>query len=917
MRHLPVLLLLLTGVLAGYHFGGNLLVVTGWAAQLPGWDPSELWASVGLVLVIGAWLARSFRELARVPDPSRPLAVLAIAAGLAALLGRPGDAPLSAIAAALAGRESDLAAGTLAAGLGAALLLERRWPVAALVSVGTLGAALSLEELVANAASLGGAVVPLRAGSVDAYDALILLGVSAAIGLLGVLRALDAPIRQRILAAISSVVILALVHSLAAGAAVDDLVAAAGGSAEARFLAASALATRGTLLVLLVGSAAISVVVVAATITRPLELLVDAIRRYAEGDRTARSGIARSDEIGTVARAVDRLAQTVEAAEVEERRLLAVVREDQQRLRAIVDNALDAFVTMDAAGRIVDWNKSAEAIFGWSRADVVGRHVEDTIVPPLLRGAHGRGLAGTTRAPDGLLLGRRQRVMGLHRDGHVFPIEIAATTLGQGDAVVYSAFIKDVTELEEQEAALKRLALYDPLTELPNRTLLEDRWQLALAAARRDGTLVAIAVLDLDQFKAVNDGLGHPAGDALLREVARRLRAVLRATDTVARLGGDEFAVLLGGLARESEAMTGARTLLSALESPIVAEGQPVYLGASVGLATASQDHPLFEETMRRADVAMNEAKRRGGGDVSVYDPQADADRPETIALVADLHAAIERNELSVAYQPIVEADSGRCLRFEALARWEHPQRGPVPPSVFVELAERSGLIRSLGLQVLERALHDLVRWRTAGLETALGVNVSMRQLGDSAFVDTVLATLRDLGLPPDRLTIEVTESAIMREAGRVLEELTRLRAAGVHVSVDDFGTGYSSLAYLRSLPVDEIKLDKSLVHGAAEHADGVAIVRAAAALARAMDLCFVAEGVEDARTWDFLRTIGRSCVQGYFVARPMPPDAVPAWSAAWDRRVGEEGVEPSRSFEHKTLNLARLPITPLARAEG
>ncbi|MBI2323718.1 MAG: EAL domain-containing protein, partial [Chloroflexi bacterium] len=589
-----------------------------------------------------------------------------------------------------------------------------------------------------------------------------------------------------------------------------------------------------------------------------------------------------------------------EAAEIRQRSLMSELAEERQQLRSVVETALEAFVAMDAAGRIIDWNSQAEALFGWSREEIIGRPLAETIVPPTLREQHRRGLRRYLGGGEGSLIGRTQRMPALHRDGRTFPAEISITAIRRGDDRTFSAFIRDVSEQERREAELERLALYDTLTDLPNRTLLRDRFDLAVAAARRDGTAVAVGFVDLDQFKGVNEALGHAVGDTLLREVGRRFRAALRETDTVGRIGGDQFGVVISALARGSEATEVGRRLLKALERSIEVETRPIYVTASVGLAVVPVVEAAFEETMRQAEVAMYEAKRAGGGELALYSEALDTSPPATFGLSGELRAAIDNGELWVAYQPIVEVRSGRCLGFEALLRWEHPQRGPVPPGEFIPVAERSGLIRPLGLWVLERALADLARWRAAGLPQGVSLNVSMRQLVDASFADALLARLRDLDLPPTRLTVEVTESALVREGGREIGQLAALRAADVHVSIDDFGTGYSSLAYLHDLPIDEVKIDRSLVAAAVTSERAVVIVRAASALAKAMALSFVAEGVEDERTWNFLVPLGAVRAQGDFICRPMRAEALPAWLVSHQARVGRDLAHGRRAHRRR-----------------
>ena len=353
--------------------------------------------------------------------------------------------------------------------------------------------------------------------------------------------------------------------------------------------------------------------------------------------------------------------------------------------------------------------------------------------------------------------------------------------------------------------------------------------------------------------------------------------------------------------------MSVARSILDTLGRSILVDGRPIYIRASAGVAVAPAAGATFEDALRQADVAMYEAKRRGGDEVVPYSSLYDASRSDALAMAGDLRTAMDRDELWVAYQPIVDVLSGECLKLEALARWDHPERGAISPGEFIPLAERSGLIRALGLWVLDRALGDLAAWRAAGMVPGVAVNVSMRQLGDGTLVGALLSTLERRRLPASAVTVEVTESTIMREASRVIADLTALRAAGVHIAVDDFGTGYSSLAYLHDLPIDEVKIDRSLVGAAMTNARAAIIVRDAAALAREMALSFVAEGIDDERTLAFIGTLPGVWAQGFLIGRPMRTDALPAWLAGHRARtrLSKDG------FEHMQMAFETLAERP------
>ncbi|MCW2605920.1 MAG: putative Diguanylate cyclase/phosphodiesterase [Frankiales bacterium] len=412
---------------------------------------------------------------------------------------------------------------------------------------------------------------------------------------------------------------------------------------------------------------------------------------------------------------------------------------------------------------------------------------------------------------------------------------------------------------------------HDALTGLPNRTEFENR----LAGVLSSRTRAAVLFMDLDRFKDVNDTLGHHAGDRLLEQVAHRLRTSLDLDCTVARLGGDEFAVVLPD-ADEARATHVADTLQRALEQPVGVEGMSVDVGVSVGVALAPQHGTEAGVLMRRADIAMYAAK--ASHRTFVYDQHRDDTSASRLALVAQLREALQRDEFLLHFQPQVQGASGRVERFEALIRWQSPTRGLVPPDEFIPVAERAGLLQELTGFVLRTALDAVVSWRQAGFSFGVAVNLSPRNLLDPNLASDVRRALRERSLPAEVLTLEITEGTIMAEPERALETLAQLRATGVRLSIDDFGTGYSSLAYLKQLPVDEVKIDKSFVRGIADDDQDLAIVQAVVTLAASLRLEVVAEGVEDERSWDRLAVLGCDSIQGYHVSRPLPSERVVPW---------------------------------------
>jgi diguanylate cyclase (GGDEF)-like protein len=437
--------------------------------------------------------------------------------------------------------------------------------------------------------------------------------------------------------------------------------------------------------------------------------------------------------------------------------------------------------------------------------------------------------------------------------------------------------VSSARRLERQSALTRHQALHDALTGLPNRLLLLDRGERAIAAARRTGGAVGLLLLDLDRFKDINDTLGHHQGDALLRGVATRLTSVVREADSIVRLGGDEFAVLLPQLL-DAETATGvAGRMLQALRQPFVLDDLAVEVDASIGVAVSADQGVDVDMLLQRADVAMYVAKQTHTG-VALYAPDLDVNSPRRLALLADLRGAIEHGGLTLHYQPKVDLASGEVRGVEALVRWDHPELGAISPAEFVPLAEGTALIHPLTTFVLETALHQQRAWRESGYDLTMAINLSARSLLDVGFPQHISALLATHDVEPSRLVLEITESTLMTDPARAQRILHELDALGVRISIDDFGTGYSSLARLKDLPVHELKIDRAFVTRMQSiHSDAV-IVRSTIDLARNLGLAVVAEGVEDGSVLNELSDLGCDTAQGYYLSHPGPAHEILAW---------------------------------------
>ncbi|MGD9482187.1 bifunctional diguanylate cyclase/phosphodiesterase [Streptomyces sp. TRM70308] len=435
--------------------------------------------------------------------------------------------------------------------------------------------------------------------------------------------------------------------------------------------------------------------------------------------------------------------------------------------------------------------------------------------------------------------------------------------------------------------------LRDPLTGLPNRLWLMERTWSALDDADRAGARAALVLIDLDRFRSVNDTLGHLAGDRLLLQIADRLRTALPRGAEAARLGGDEFAVLLPLAVSTTSAQRAARTVVSALSSPLHLDGHSLVLEASAGVAVFPDHADEAEGLLRRADVAMYEAKRDRSG-VEVYDVMRDGNTVDRLGLLGDLRRALDAGEVELHYQPKVRFD-GQVSGLEALVRWQHPERGRVAPDVFIAIAETSGLMPRLTEYVLESALGQVAAWRAAGLTVPVAVNVSPRDVHTPGFAGAVAARLARHGVPASALQLEITEHVLLEEPQQAADTLAGLVGHGVKMSLDDFGTGYSSLVHLRRLPVSELKIDRSFVARLAVDSQDAAIVRCTVDLAHSLGLLVVAEGVEDDETWEHLRDLGCDAVQGWLVAAAMPPAETTAWLRAREVAPGGTGARAFR----------------------
>ncbi|AWI79623.1 histidine kinase [Parazoarcus communis] len=572
----------------------------------------------------------------------------------------------------------------------------------------------------------------------------------------------------------------------------------------------------------------------------------------------------------------DRPAVLFLARDISER----VAAEQERRIAAIAFESQQGMIITDADTVMLRVNNAFTDITGYREAEVIGKKTR-------MLGSGRHSLAFYQAMWDELLgTGTWQgEVWNRRKNGETYPqaLSINAVRDERGQVTHYVAALTDISLRKSTEEEIRTLAFFDHLTQLPNRRLLMDRLGQALALSARSSRYGALMFIDLDDFRNINDLLGHHNGDVLLQQAAKRLCGVAGESNTVARFGGDEFVVLVDELdgdedaARQVAENIGMRAL-AALKAPYTLEGHTQQSSASVGIALFRDHERSVEELMKQADLSMNEAKHRGKNRLCFYDPVMQETVTARLRLEEEIRLGTEAGEFLVLYQPQYD-QRGTMLGVEALVRWQHPKRGFVSPDQFIHVAERAGLMPALGLHVLNIACDQLAKWarRPSTQTLSIAVNISAQQLYSDAFVEQVLDALTRSGAPADRLTLELTESLLLDDMEEAIERMSRLRARGIRFSIDDFGTGYSSLSYLQRLPLDQLKIDRSFVKNLPDSTSGLAIVKAVIALAHALDLKVIAEGVELEAQRGVLNDNGCHHFQGFLFARPMQIEAVEA----------------------------------------
>jgi diguanylate cyclase (GGDEF)-like protein/PAS domain S-box-containing protein len=562
--------------------------------------------------------------------------------------------------------------------------------------------------------------------------------------------------------------------------------------------------------------------------------------------------------------------------------------EDRSRmLKEAVDSLQIGITFSDASGRIVYLNPSEARMHGYEVEELIGREART------FASAQTRRQSPPANLREGAAW--RRESVNLKRTGEEFPVLLTSIPVRDREqrylGVVTTC--EDISEQKEAEEKINRLAYFDNLTGLPNRGMFLERLHQSLALAARDGEMVSLVFLDLDNFKDVNDTLGHGAGDKLLCEVALRLAGCIRESDILARLGGDEFVVLLTSVACQDRVSAAVQRMLDIFEAPFEIDGRTVYSSASIGIALYPDDSHDASSLFRSADTAMYHAKNEGRAQYRFFSAEMNQKIMRRVALENSLRRGLERNEFFLHYQPQWDLKTNRMVGAEVLLRWQSEDFGLMPPSEFISLTEDSGLIFSIGEWVLKSACLQAKRWAEEGhTEFKVAVNVSGKQLKQADFVTMLAGIVRETGVDPGSLELEFTESVIMENAERTIETLAALKQMGVQLSIDDFGTGYSSLNYLKHFPVDRIKIDRSFVADVSRSNDDTAIVEAIITMAQSLSLKVLAEGVENSDQLHHLTALGCDEVQGFYLAMPMPADALAgSLGGVHGRRLGKLAV--------------------------
>jgi diguanylate cyclase (GGDEF)-like protein/PAS domain S-box-containing protein len=627
---------------------------------------------------------------------------------------------------------------------------------------------------------------------------------------------------------------------------------------------------------------------VSILIIKPLSRLSKAVDQLSMGDFNAVLPAESSDELGQMVRAFSTMRENRKKVELELNDLnasletivmarIAELRNSEAYTNAVLENVNEGIIVIDEKGTITTFNSTAEKIFGYSSEEVIQQNFSMLISTDELD-ITGKFHRYNETQNHASFYGINREVIGIRKDYSAFPLELKTSQLHIQDSLTFITTARDISERKESEQRIRYMASHDALTKLPNRALLQDRIQQTLKQNQRRNFKAAILFIDLDKFKNINDTLGHDVGDGLLKEAASRLLATVRNEDTVARQGGDEFIILLSNIKNPADAGIIAQKVLDAMSQAFVINGNELHISASVGITIYPDDGNDMETLLKNSDIAMYHTKESGRNNYHYFSEKMNKQAAEKQLLSTELRHAVERKQLSLVYQPVVDTLSDEMTGMEVLLRWHHPELGHISPVVFIPLAEESGAILPIGEWVFKTACRQMRDWQNQGYDVPrLAINLSAKQFYQKNLIDNLSLILEQTGINANNIGIEITESMLVQDIDEVVNTLLKLSNMGVEISIDDFGTGYSSLSYLKRFPIDKLKIDKSFVDDITTHPDDAAIVKAIIAMAHGLSMKVVSEGVETTEQLDFLRKYGCEQYQGYLFSKPLPAAMIEA----------------------------------------
>jgi diguanylate cyclase (GGDEF)-like protein/PAS domain S-box-containing protein len=567
------------------------------------------------------------------------------------------------------------------------------------------------------------------------------------------------------------------------------------------------------------------------------------------------------------------LEERVKALEVDLRQKKEIILAQHNKLEAFFDSSIDAVVQMDFDGYITGWNHQAEKVFGWSAEEILDQTIEQTIIPERYREAHKKGMKRFLESGKTSVMNSLIEIHALHRDGHEFPIELSVSVIDSADLQEFSAYIRDISERKHAETVIWNQANFDSLTSLPNRNLFLQKLEHEIRSCDRSNLSLALLYIDLDRFKDVNDSLGHDMGDLLLIEISSRLKTTIREIDTVSRLSGDEFTVILGQINDQLSVQPVCQQILNVLAEPYHLDNEKVFLTASIGVTFYPGDSKNIEALQRNGNQAMYAAKGEGRNRYHFFTPELQQRALRKRKMIKDLREAMQQQQFEIYYQPIIDLHSGMLNKAEALLRWHHPESGLVSPSVFIPIAEESGLISEIGNWVFYTATEQVSRWREQfDIDFQVSINTSPLQwIDEAAAMSEWFSHLQQADISGQAIAVEITEGLLMDASEQITNRLLDFHDAEIQISIDDFGTGYSSLSYLKQFDIDYLKIDQSFVRNLDHDQNDLALCEAIIVMAHKLGIKVVAEGVETNTQDQILKDFACDYAQGYFYSRPVP----------------------------------------------